>query len=399
MIPELRRRFNENFTPERYRRFLDILEAGCGTPIQFRNAETPCFFPEADLAELATAGQEMIGQLLGNREYLAAAEAMIPPEFRVPSRHVPGEDDHPLFFQADFGMASDGRPRLVEIQGFPSLYAYQPFLAEAYQEAYDLDPELRYLLGGLSRADYDALLRRAIVGDHDPENVVLLEIEPWKQKTLPDFLLTERMCGISTVDITDLRKQGNRLFYPRDGRLVPVARIYNRAIADEMIRTGVRPAFDFRDDLDVEWAGHPNWYFQISKFSLPYLKHPTVPQTQFLDRVETLPEDLENWVLKPLFSFAGLGVRIGPTKDEITAIPTSERRQYILQERVDFQPTIATPLGLTKVEIRILFVWIDGEKPRAVTSLLRMGRGKMMGVDHNRDLDWVGASVAFMPPQ
>jgi hypothetical protein len=388
MIPELRRNFNANFTEEKYQAFLRQLDAGCRTHVGFRNCETPCFLPKALLAQMAEYGRELIAQLMGCPDYLQAAEQTIPPAYRVPM-----EDPKPLFVQVDFGLDQDHQPKLVEIQGFPSLYAYQPYLAETYRRAYSLDSSLRSLFGDLDTESYHPLLCRAIVGDHAPENVVLLEIEPQKQKTLCDFLLTEHICGIKTVDLMEVRQQGNRLFYPDQGKLIPIERIYNRVIVDELVRKGIRPAFDFRDELEVEWAGHPNWYFKISKFSLPYLDHVCVPRTQFLDRIEELPDDLENYVLKPLYSFAGLGVRVGPTKEEIAAV--SDPAQMILQERINFIPTIETPFGPTKTEIRIMYLWQD--ELRAVTALLRMGRGTMMGVDHNRDLQWVGASAAFTP--
>lgn len=393
MIPELRRAFNAAFTPEKYAELLRRLDAGSGTPVTFRNCETPCFFPDKLIDEMAQAGRDLLARLMNDPAYLAAARQTIPPAFRVPS-----EDARPLFIQVDFGLDENRRPRLVEIQGFPSLYAYQPFLADAYRTVYNMDPGLRSRLGGLDADGYEALLRRAIVGEHAPENVVLLEIEPEKQKTLPDFRLTEKMLGIPTVDVATVKKQGRRLLYTNHaGRLVPIERIYNRVIVDELVRTGARPGFDFRDELDVEWAGHPHWYYVISKFSIPHLAdHPCVPRATFLDQIAALPDDLDNYVLKPLFSFAGLGVRVGPTQAEVTAIPPDQRGQYLLQERVNFAPVIETPFGPTKVEIRLLFVWPDGEpEARAVTTLLRMGRGKMMGVDQNRAAEWVGASAGF----
>jgi hypothetical protein len=387
MIPELRARFNANFTPALYAKFLAELNARCGTPVQFRNSETPCFFPASLLAQMAVAGAEMVTQLLANPDYLARADQSIPPEFRVPQ-----PDPRPLFVQADFGVvqneAGDLEPRLVEIQGFPSLYAYQVELANAYSDVYRLPPDLHSLFGTLNPATYRNVVRRAILGTHAPENVVLLEIDPLHQKTLPDFLLTERMCGIRTVDITQIRKEGNRLFH--NG--IPIHRIYNRTIADELIRRQIPLAFDFRDDLQVEWAGHPNWFFRISKFSLPYLHHPFVPASEFLDRI---PPDPENFVLKPLFSFAGLGVIVGPTRGQIESIPREQRSQYLLQQRVAFQPVIETPFGPTNAEVRIMYIWTDRLQP--VTTIVRMGRGKMMGVDHNRDLEWVGASAGFSP--
>jgi hypothetical protein len=275
----------------------------------------------------------------------------------------------------------------VEIQAFPSLYAYQPVLEDIYREEYNLTVT--------KQNHHEALFQRAILGDHAPENVVLLEIDPYNQKTLPDFLLTAKATGIRIADIRDVRKTGNKLYL--DG--IPIDRIYNRAIADELIRLNVQADFRFDDDLDVEWAGHPNWFFLISKFSLPYLKHPTVPESWFLSdfyKTNPLPADLENYVLKPLYSFAGLGVKVGPAREDIDSIPPAERPHYLLQRRMQFEPIIETPFGLTQAEIRVMYIWLDQLTP--VSLIVRMGRGKMMGVDHNRDMDWVGASAAFLAP-
>jgi hypothetical protein len=286
------------------------------------------------------------------------------------------------------------KPKLVELQAFPSLYGYQAVLAQTYKDVYGLDPTLRYLLNGLDEQSYVELLRQAVVADHDPENVILMEIDPMQQKTLPDFLVTERMLGIRTVCITDLKKEGNRLLYERGGKRVPIYRIYNRAIADELERKAVTLNFDFRDDLDVEWAGHPNWYFRISKYSIPYLKHESVPKTWFLDELDELPDDLENYALKPLYSFAGLGVVIGPKKEDLAAIAPAKKHEYILQERVQFEPIIATPHGLTKAEVRVMYIWLDKLTP--VMTIIRMGRGLQMGVDHNKNMEWVGSSAGLV---
>jgi hypothetical protein len=392
MIPALRERFNAAFTREKYAAFLAQLEAASGVPVTFRNCETPCFFPAPLVESMARDGSDLIRQLV-TPEYRAIAAQAVPRRF-----DVPGEPEHPLFVQVDFGLVREPSgnltPRLVEIQAFPSLYAYQPVLSQVYMDAYGLDPALRYLLGGLDLAGYKALLGRAICGAHDPENVILMEIDPLHQKTLADFVLTEQMFGVRAVCITGIRKQGRRLYYERDGRQVPIHRIYNRTIIDELERRGIVPAFDFREDLDVEWAGHPNDYFRISKFSIPYLRHPSVPQTWFLDQLHHIPRDTANYVLKPLYSFAGLGVRIGPSHEEIAAIPPDERGGYILQERVNFEPVIETPFGKTRAEIRIMYIWLEELMP--VSLLVRMGRGAMMGVDHNKALEWVGASAGLI---
>jgi hypothetical protein len=407
MISSLRRQFNQGFTPAKYATFLRRIDDLCGTHVQFRLSETPCFFPKELIDRMTHDGKELIRQLVDNPEYHTKSDEAVPAEFKVPN-----EAAHPLFVQVDFGLVRDSNgelhPKLVELQAFPSLYAYQGYLAQAYLDVYglqnlatDLGPQissgtpLKYFLSGLDSNSYRALLRRAIVGSHDPENVILMEIDPLHQKTLPDFLLTEKMLGVRAVDIVDIKKEGSRLFYERNGKRIPIQRIYNRAIVDELQRKNVKLAFDWRDDLDVEWAGHPNWYFRISKFSIPYLTHDSVPKTWFLDRVDEIPADLENYALKPLYSFAGLGVVIAPTKEDISAIPADKRPYYILQERLDFEPVIETPFGGTKAEVRVMYIWLAELMP--VLTIIRMGRGLMMGVDHNKNMEWVGASAGLFP--
>jgi hypothetical protein len=393
MIPSYRQAFNANFTPERYERLRREMTSRCGMEVPFALCETPCFFSKALVERMGDDGKALIRQLVENPEYRARSEASIPAEFRVRN-----ESPHPMFIQVDFGLVRDSagelQPKLVELQAFPSLYAYQPVLAQAYIDVFALDAKLRYFLGGLDLAAYQRLLLDAIVAGHDPANVVLMEVHPEGQKTRPDFLLTEKLLGVRTVCITKIRKQGRRLFYEEGGKQVPIERIYNRTIVDELERKGIKLPFDFRDELDVEWAGHPNWYFRISKYSIPYLKHPSVPRTWFLDQLTDVPPDLENFVLKPLYSFAGLGVVIAPSRADIDAIPAAKRGEYILQERLNFTPVVETPYGLTKVELRIMYVWLDKLVP--ALTIVRMGRGLMMGVDHNKNMKWVGSSAALV---
>jgi hypothetical protein len=403
MLEPYRSAFNECFTMGKYADLLRLLKARTRTEIEFRVCETPCFFAPELMQRLVRTGEELTAQLLGDERYMRDSDAAIPPEYRVP-----GENEHPHFMTVDFGLvrneAGELEPKLVEMQAFPSVFGYQAVLSQAYKEVYELDDGLQYLFGGMDEAAYWALLRRVIVGRHEPENVVLLEIEPEKQKTLPDFRVHEDRLGIRTVDIAKVVKQGKRLLYERkDGVLVPIERIYNRAIVDELVRKEVKLPFDYRDELNVEWAGHPNWYFRVSKFSIPYLKHPAVPAALFLDNWfenegwERLPKDRNQWVLKPLYSFAGKGIQFAPSDEELASIPVEERHNYLLQERVQFAPVIRTPEGMTQAEIRILYAWPDEGRMTPLTSLVRMGRGLMMGVDHNRNQTWIGASAALIP--
>ena len=395
MVPELRRSFNRNFSPEKYRSFLSALDRRCGTAVQFRVAETPCFFHKPLLEQMAEDGRELVKQLLESRAYRKESAKTIPREY-----YIPNETERPMFLQVDFGLTRNAQgtiePKLVELQAFPSLYAYQPALTKQYCKSYELDSGLGTFLSGLDFESYRRLLSRAILAGQSPENVILMEIDPLEQKTLPDFLLTKELCGIETVNVRDIRKQGRKLYYRRQGKELQIARIYNRMIVDEIVRKAIILPFNLRDELEAEWAGHPNWYFRISKFSIPFLKHPCVPRTWFLDELDAIPADRENYLLKPLYSFAGLGIKFAPSDADIASIPEDQRHDYIVQERIAFDPLIETPHGPTQAEIRIMYIWLESDlQPTPVLTLVRMGRGKMMGVDHNRNLEWVGGSAGI----
>jgi hypothetical protein len=402
MLQPFREIFNSSqFSPERYAELLRRLNQRTRTDISFRICETPCFFDRALLDHLGSIGQELTHQLVDSPSYMRHSDRAVPSLYRVAH-----ENPKPNFMTVDFGFVRDEagelQPRLVELQAFPSIFGYQDVLCEEYQRIYNLDPQLEFRLSGLTESGYWDLLRRAILGAHDPENVVLMEIEPETQKTLPDFHVYEDRLGVNTVDLARLQKRGRKLYYRKDGREIPIHRIFNRAIVDELERKNIRPAFDFRDELDVEWAGQPNWYFRASKFSLPFLEHPCVPKAVFLDdwlagRREGLPEDHRELLLKPLYSFAGKGIQFAPSLEDLASIEPRERVHYLVQERVHFEPVIVTPFGETQVEVRIMYVWPDEDvEMLPVTSLVRLGRGLMMGVDHNREQAWVGGSAAFL---
>jgi hypothetical protein len=398
MIVRYRRAFNDAFTESQYRQYVDTLTARCGVPIEFRLSETPCFIPQSLIDALGDAAQAMIQELLTDPEYRRAADAIVPDAFRLPA----GEGA-PTFVQVDFGLVRRGdaiEGRLVELQAFPSLYGFQPALAEAARDVWGFH-DLSLFPAGLDKRGYLRVVGQAILGGHDPAEVVLMEIDPATQKTRPDFALTEQTWGVRAIDVRGVWREGRQLFYNRDGVRTRIRRVYNRVIPDDLARGQISIPFDYRDDLDVEWTGGPDWFFRISKFSIPFLRHPWVPNTVFLSehmprrKSADMSQQLDDWLLKPLFSYAGGGIIFGPTQRDIDAIPDAERHLYVLQERVSFTPTIETPHGPTQAEIRMMFVR-DGDGYRFVVPLVRMGRGKMMGVDHNKGLRWVGAAAALI---
>ena len=359
MIKSLRQSFNASWSERAYRDLMARLETRAGTAIGFPISETPCFFPRALMDELSATGLELVEQILSNPRARAAARAAVPDRF-----HGPNAEALPTFLQVDFGLVRGAsgavEPKLVELQAFASLYGFQLAVAEAYRAAFSLDPSLSGYLGGLTAPAYHELVGEALLNGHDPKHVVLMEIEPRRQKTWPDFVVTEQLWGIRTVDTAGIERDGRRLFYQRDGVRTPIARIYNRVIPDELERKHVPLPFDYRDDLDVEWAGHPSWYFQISKFSIPWLTHRSVPETRFLHEVDRLPADRDRYLLKPLFSFAGGGIIFAPSDAQLAAVAAALRESTGVKVSVE-----------TKVDARLLGGLVVRVGSRMVDSSLR----------------------------
>lgn len=396
MDPSARKAFNANFTNAKYQQFLTDINAGLRAPIPFRMAETPIFISDDFYAKLLQAGEDIIATIQ-QPDFKEITERAIPDKWWVAN-----ENDHAHIIALDFGVCRDEdgelTPKLIELQGFPSLFGFQAYADEHYHQAFDIPEEWTGYLSGLNKDSYIELLRRTIVGDHHPDEVVLMDVNAPAQKTAIDFYITQNYLGIAVVSLEDLMQQGDQLFYKTDnGELKRIRRIYNRLIFDEI--DGDPEIFnkvvDIRQPLDVEWITHPNWFYRISKFTMPFLKGDFVPITQFLNEVEEVPEDLENYVLKPLFSFAGQGVIIDVQSEDISAIKDPEN--WILQEKVTYEPAIQAPDGGVKAEIRLLYLWPDGdEQPTLAITLGRLSRGKMIGVRYNKDFDWVGGTVAFI---
>ncbi|PYK17376.1 MAG: hypothetical protein DME55_10400 [Verrucomicrobia bacterium] len=393
MHPELRARFNADFTPDKYAALGRCVNETEKWPADFRISETPIFLTRDFTDEVTRAAKEIV-DAMRTQEFATHAAAAVPKGLEVPN-----EAAHPSFLVVDFAIcAEDDRlvPRLIELQAFPSLFGFQLLLLGCIRKAYPVIPRnWTSSFGGIKDEAYLDLLRRTIIADSASENVVLLEIEPEKQKTRIDFAATETLLGIRPVCATKIKKRQRQLFYDRDGRDVRIERIYNRVIFDELIRRpDLNLPFRFQDDLDVTWVGHPNWYFRISKHSLPFLETEHTSPAFFADNFP-VSENINDYVLKPLYSFAGHGVDMEPTRQKIATLENPH--EWILQKKVDYAPFVATIDGQkSKAEIRMMFVWPDNDRdPTLVNNLVRMSQGKMMGVDFNIEKTWVGASIAL----
>jgi len=393
MIERLRRAFNASWSASHYEAYKARLAEEVGCRIPFRVCETPVFLP-GDLRDAMVSGAFEIWDELLRPERLEHSKTAVPRAF-----DVPGCGDHPLFAQADFAIVEDeGRfaPRLIELQAFPSLYAFQLLQGRLCREMV-AGESFDFFLGGLDEAGYLDVVGEAILGGLPAENVVLLDLDPQGQGTYPDFAATQKLFGIRAVCPTDVVKRGRELWYERDGHATRILRVYNRVIVDELVEKGVELPFRFTDELDVQWAGHPNWFFRWSKHALPGLRHRLVPEARLLSELDRVPEDLERWVLKPLFSFSGSGVNVDPTPADVAAVAAGERAHTLLMRKVDYAPVVESPEGTrSRVEVRVMFVWRRG-RPLPVMTLARLSQGKMMGVKFNRDKTWVGSTSCLWP--
>ncbi|KQT23433.1 hypothetical protein ASG22_13755 [Chryseobacterium sp. Leaf405] len=390
MIPKYRKQFNEEFSQEKYDQLKDLLKQKSGLEPGFRISESPFFLTKEFESKLLDVTESIIDQIKNiPSETLQKA---IPDNCRVPN-----DTEKPHFFTIDFGICKSENgeiePQLIELQAFPSLYAFQKVFEDSFCEVYPFLSEIR---NKMPHEEFKNYLKEVIIGNENPENVILLEIYPEKQKTAIDFALTEKLLGIKTVCLTKVKKEGKKLFYENEGKPIEIKRIYNRIIFDELDRIpDLKVEFDFREDIEVTWVTHPNWFFKISKFLLPYLKHQFVPKSYFLHEFPD-NEDLEDFVLKPLFSFAGSGVNLKPTKEITDAI--EDKENYILQRKVTYEPVFEDINGeFSKAEIRLLYIWRENdERPILLENLGRMTKAAMVNVDFNKkDAIWIGSSNAF----
>lgn len=395
MIPAWHKNFNEEFTAQKYEAFLKELHEAHPGAIEFRVAETPIFVSKQFTTQMLSACESIIDTITSPGFKQLTAKA-IPQHLQVP-----GDEKHSHFIAFDFGIcineAGEYEPQLIEMQGFPSLFAYEVLLDDVFRNHFPVPENFSCYLNDHNRQSYIQLLKEIIVGSHQPENVILLEIFPEKQKTKIDFRCTEEYLGIKAVCLTELIREGQKLFYINNGTKTQIKRIYNRVIFDELQQQSPEVQEKGKilfEELDVEWCPHPNWFYRISKYTLPLIRHPYVPPTYFLNEVKQIPSDLHNYVLKPLFSFAGQGVVIDVTQQDIENV--TDPANWILQRKVKYADVIQTPDIPAKAEIRIFYFWKDGEaRPVATNNLGRLSKGKMIGVRYNKDKEWVGGSFCY----
>ena len=395
MIPAIRKEYNENFTKEKYEAFLNELDSVHPGAIEFRVAETPVFVPK-DFTKKIISACESIVDIIVDPKFKELTKNAIPKHLLVPN-----ENDHSHFIAFDFGIcindSGEYEPQLVEMQGFPTLFGYEVLLDDKFKKHFPVPNNFSSYLGDFDKESYLELLKEIIVGKENPENVILLEVFPHQQKTRIDFYCTQDYLGIKPVCLTELILEGNKLYYMNDGKKTEVKRIYNRVIFDDLQQQSAEVQAKGKilfEDLDVKWVPHPNWFYRISKYTIPFIHHPYVPKTYFLNEIKQLPADLENYVLKPLFSFAGQGVVIDVTPADIEKVKDPEN--WILQRKVKYADIIETPDVAAKAEIRIFYFWKEGtRRPVPTNNLARLSKGKMIGVRYNKDKEWVGGSFCL----
>ena len=394
MIPTIRNKFNTQFSEANYKQYLAELEINYPGCLEFRIAETPLFVPRAFKEKLIEVSEYISSVILGT-DFKKLTEQATPIEYTVPN-----ETHFPACVVMDFAVTrnklNELEPQLIELQGFPSLFAFEILQDQGIRNYYSIPDGFSCYLNGYNERDYISHFKKIVLGDNK-KHTILLELYPHQQKTRIDFYCTQQYTGIPIVCISEIYTKGNKLYYKREGAEFLIERIYNRLVWDEL-KTQPAEIQLKRDlllkDLEVEWVNHPNHFYRISKYLLPCLIHKYVPKATLLSLLKKVPEQLEDYVLKPLFSFAGQGVIIDVTTEAITRITNKEN--WILQKKVDYAPILITPSGPAKAEIR-LFCFYDAiqKKYIATNNLTRLSKGKMIGVDYNKTATWVGGSLAY----
>jgi len=398
MIPAIRAAFNAQFTAEKYQRYLSILNAPFKDQIPFRIAETPVFIDKNFKDQLLNAG-DYICNFISDPNFSAKTTHAIPN-----GMNIPGEKALPECIVIDFAIAEGPggtcQPQLIELQGFPSLFAFELLKAEALELAYDLPKGFSPFLNGYNQASYLEFFKTMVLGDQG-KHTILLEIKPYEQKTRHDLLLTEAWLNVPIVCLSEIYLKDKFLFYQKNGIEYIIERIYNRVVYDELMQQGQGLIAQFKlleQAEGIEWVNHPNHFFRISKYILPLLNHPSIPEAHLLsdwknNQVDS-ELDLGTYVCKPLFSFGGHGLMLDPTSKSINAINDPEN--WILQKKVSYAPLIETPSGPSKAEIRLFYFW-DSKLNQyiATNNLTRISKGRMIGVSYNDTATWIGGSVSY----
>ena len=394
MIQHIRTDFNNHFKIEAYQNMLNEIEHEFPNELDFRLAETPVFI-DKKLGNQMKEACEFIIDFIKDPKFNLLTEKAVPS-----NEMVMNENKHPHFLAFDFGICENENgeyyPALIEMQGFPTLFGFQAFYPSILENHFEIPSGFSNYFNGYEKNSYLKILKELIIGNEEKEHVVLLELKPENQKTRIDFKCTEKFLGVKTICLTEIIQEGKKLYYNLNGKKTQIKRIYNRIIFDELNSTKDKPQNlpDLTIDLEVEWITHPNWFYKISKYTLPFLRHPAIPETFFLNEIKQLPHDLENYVLKPLFSFAGQGVIIDLKESDLITI--EDPHNWILQRKVKYADCIVTPDIPAKAEIRLMYGWKDeDERPTLLTNLARLSKGKMIGTRYNKDKEWVGGSVAY----
>jgi len=223
MVTALRKWFNDNYSKEKYEKFLEELKGKHPGSIDFRVAETPVFVDKVFTEKILSACESIV-DVITQPNFLAITKNAIPEDIQIKNENVFSH-----FIAFDFGICENDKgelePQLIEMQGFPSLFAYQIWHDELTTRHFNIPDTYSAYLNGFNKESYLQLLKEIIVKDVPAENVILLELLPHEQKTRVDFYCTEDYMGIPIVCLTDLILEGKKLFYEKDGKKIEIKRI------------------------------------------------------------------------------------------------------------------------------------------------------------------------------
>jgi len=296
-------------------------------------------FPKELKSELIEAATGITNQLFSSR-VLTLAESNITDNSNILDFRSYKNLPEPYFMTIDLAYAPGGGTnfKLIEAQAFLSI---SHMFFEHYSKLLDLNRDVF-----LNFEAYQHFLRK-IQNNHS----ILLEDCPWEQKTAIDFHLLQKQASIEVLNFRGIL----------GSHALKEKLIYNRLIfADLTAQEFANAKISLSGLPNARWLHHPDWYYFVSKSSLPYITSPWAAQSFLVaDKPLNFEPKSNAWVLKPLFDYGCSGVNLNPSRTDIENVDAP--KEWLLQQKIELKHLPGTELF---GEIRVvLFNTDNGWEP------------------------------------
>lgn len=389
MFTKIREQFNAVFDISQSKNIWDDIDKEFPGYRDFKIAEIPVFLDNELKSKLLMAGNTCLDVILAP-DFI---QKNMGSEFQFGQKN-----SKPDFICLDFAITLNEHdefiPKLIEAQGFPTLLGFQQYLTGKFKKHCQIPSGFTSHFNRINAFHFSEKIGSILKQYGD--DTVLLEAYPEKQRTRLDFKLTEAYWGIKTVCLSQIEANSGKLYYKTGDNLKPINAIYNRVIIEEVVKTypELLTKIELLKEVEVSWISHPDWYYLISKAALPLFKGPYVPSSKIFYKGDDIPENLEDYILKPLFEYGGDGVQLDLNQSIFESC--LENVPYLLQQKVRYADCILLPNGQKrKAEIRLIYGQEPSKKrPTLLANLTRLSDSGWMNTSQNFT-DFTGGSIAF----